>query len=155
PGRSRRACALRGFRRLRIRPMTRSVIVMASALDRRARTAGAWCDSQKLLAAINLGMFLDDHLSSVGYARNGEHLNQPRWVAQYQSALAFGARRPGLLAATMVDLDTPRARTRLADYDTVIQSLRLIRGPGRNVGSRQGRRWSEASGAIDRAGRVL
>jgi hypothetical protein len=129
--------------------------VMASQLDTRARTAGSWCDEQKLVAAINLGMFLDDHLSNVGFARSGGHVNQGRWSSKYQSALAFGPRRAGLPAAVLIDLDEPGARARLDEYDTVIQNLRLVRAPGKNVWTEQPRRWSEAAVAIDRAGRVL
>src|SRR5881394_3362367 len=61
--------------------------VMASAGDRRPRTAARWCEAEHLVAAINLGMYRDDHLSNVGYARSGAHVNQPRVSAQYQSAL--------------------------------------------------------------------
>jgi hypothetical protein len=129
--------------------------VMASAHDRRPRTAGAWCDAEHLVAAINLGMYRDDHLSNVGYARSGAHVNQSRLSTQYQSALLFGPRKPGLPPAALVDLDAPHARERLGDYDSVVQNLRLIRAPGRSVWSAQPRRWSEAAVASDDAGRIL
>ncbi|HEX9104575.1 MAG TPA: phosphodiester glycosidase family protein [Polyangia bacterium] len=129
--------------------------VMASARDRRPRTAGAWCDAERLVAAINLGMYREDHLTNVGYARSGAHVNQPHVVTQYQSALVFGPRRPGLPPAALLDLDAPHARERLDDYDTVVQNLRLIRAPGRSVWSAQPRRWSEAAVASDGAGRIL
>jgi hypothetical protein len=129
--------------------------VTASGLDRKPRTAGAWCDGEKLVAAINLGMYLEDHLSNVGFAKTGAHLNQKRWHPQYQSVLAFGPKKKGAPAAVMLDLDTPGARERAADYDNVIQNLRLIRAPGRSVWGPQPRRWSEAAVAIDREGRVL
>ncbi len=129
--------------------------VTASAFDRRSRTAGAWCDRQHLAAAINLGMYLDDHLSNVGYARLGAHVNQPHWNDKYQSVLAFAPKKPGLPAAAIVDLDEPGARERLADYDSVIQNLRLVRAPRKNVWSAQPRRWSESAVAIDGAGRIL
>ena len=129
--------------------------VMASARDRRPHTAGQWCDAEELVAAINLGMYRDDHLSNVGYARSGAHVNQPRVSAQYQSALVFGPRQPGLPPAALVDLDAPHARERLGNYDTVVQNLRLIRAPGRSVWNAQPRRWSEAAVASDDRGRIL
>lgn len=129
--------------------------VMATALDRKPRTAAAWCDEQHLLAAINLGMFLDDRLSNVGHAEAGGHVNQRRWVKKYQSVLALYPRRPGLPAAALVDLDAPGAQARLADYGTVIQNLRLIRSPGHNAWGPQPRKWSEAAVALDQKGRVL
>lgn len=129
--------------------------VMATAGDRRPRTAAAWCAEQHLVAAINLGMFLDDQLSNVGHAEGGGHVNQGRWVKKYQSVLAFGPRRKGVPAAAFIDLDAPGAQARLADYETVIQNLRLIRASGKNVWGAQARKWSEAAVAIDDKGRVL
>jgi len=129
--------------------------VMASAIDRTPRTASAWCASQRLVAAINLGMYMDDHLANVGHAHSGAHVNQKRWSSKYQSALAFDPLKPGIPSALLLDLDAPGARARLADYRTVVQNLRLVRAPGQNAWRPQPRRWSEAAVAIDRAGRVL
>jgi hypothetical protein len=136
-------------RRARLRAL------MASALDGRTRTAGSWCEEFGLSAAINLGMYQEDGLSNVGYARSGEHVNSQRWASSFKSALAFAARREDLDPAVLVDLDRDGAREQLGAYDTVIQNLRLIKAPGTNVWSRQERRWSEAALAMDGAGRIL
>jgi hypothetical protein len=128
--------------------------VMASALDKKPRTAAAFCDEQHLVAAINLGMYLPDHLSNVGHAHAGAHVNQKRWNPKYQSVLAFGPKKKGIPPAVLVDLDAPTAQ--LDDYETVIQNLRLIRAPGQSVWTQQqSRKWSEAAVAIDKSGRVL
>jgi hypothetical protein len=128
--------------------------IMASANDRRPRTAGAWCEREHLVAAINLGMYRDDHLSNVGYARSGTHVNQAH-LTQYQSALVFAPRKPGLPRATILDLDASISREQLASYETVVQNLRLIRAPRKSVWAAQQRRWSEAAVAVDASGRVL
>jgi hypothetical protein len=128
--------------------------VMASARDRQPRTAGAWCEREHLIAAINLGMYRDDHITNVGYARSGTHVNQPR-LTDYQSVLVIGPRKPGLPAATILDLDAPHALEQLGDYDTAVQNLRLIRAPGKSVWAAQPRRWSEAAVAVDGGGHVL
>lgn len=129
--------------------------VMASEHDRRTRTAGEWCRDFDLAVAINLGMFQTDYLSNVGYARDGDHVNHGRWVETYKAAVAFGPREAGVPAAAIVDLDEPGARDDLDRYETVVQNLRLVRAPGRNVWSRQERRWSEAALAQDGEGRLL
>jgi len=129
--------------------------VMASADDRKARTAGAWCHERKLAVAINLGMYRDDRLTNVGHAHAPGHVNNGHWSDKYRSALAFGPKRADLPAAAMVDLDAPGAQAELADYTTVIQNLRLIRAPGRGVWAKQDRRWSEAAVAADRTGHIL
>jgi hypothetical protein len=128
---------------------------MASEHDGRSRTAAEWCEHRDLAVSINMGMYQTDYSSNVGYARDGEHLNQRRLVSKYKSALAFGAKKPGLARAAMIDLDEPGAEARLDDYETVIQNLRLIKAPGKNVWSKQERRWSEAAIAMDREGRIL
>jgi hypothetical protein len=125
--------------------------IMASAGDGRARTAGDWCRERKLAVAINMGMFRDDKRTNAGHAHAPGHVNNARWNPKYNSALAFGGAAP----AVMLDLDAPEAKERLSPYATVIQNLRLIRGPGRNVWSAQDKRWSEAAVAVDRSGRVL
>jgi hypothetical protein len=129
--------------------------VMASEHDQRRRSARKWCLDFGLAVAINLGMYQQDHLSNVGYARSGEHVNNARWVPAYKSALGFGP-RPGVTpAALIVDLDEAGSRERLDRYGTVVQNLRLIKSPGRNVWSKQEKRWSEAAIAIDGEGRIL
>lgn len=141
---------------VRVDPSLASLRVgMASALDRKSRTAGAWCDAQRLLATINLGMFHDDRLRNVGYARSGEHVNHGRWVSKYHSVLVIGPKRPGLKPAAVLDLDAPGSRELLPDYETVVQNLRLIRAPGQNVWGQGPRRWSEAAVAMDKGGRIL
>jgi hypothetical protein len=129
-------------------------VVMASATDGRTRTAGEWCRTHKLAVAINMGMYRDDKRTNAGHAHAPGHVNNARWNPKYNSALAFGA-HAGAPAAALLDLDSPGAREKLADYPTVVQNLRLIRAPGRGVWSQQERRWSEAAVAVDRDGRVV
>ena len=100
-------------------------------------------------------MYQEDHLANVGYLRNGDHMNNPRWASSYKAAFAFGPRSEDLPPAMMVDLDEPERRTILERYRTVVQNLRLIKGNGRNVWSRQERRWSEVAMAMDGEGRLL
>lgn len=144
------------FHVVRVDPaVARLRAVMATAAGGERRTAGAWCEREQLAAAINLGMFLDDGLRNVGHAHSGGHVNHATWVGKYQSVLAFGPRRRGVPAARIVDLDTPGAKESLADYDTVVQNLRLIKAPAQNAWKPQPRRWSEAAVAVDARGRVL
>lgn len=129
--------------------------VLASEQQVPLRTAGDWAEGLGLSVAINAGMFQTDYQSNVGYLRNGTHANNRNWSTKYLSVLAFGAKRPGLPSAVLLDLDAPGAREALADYHTVIQNLRLIRGEGQNVWKPGRRQWSEAAIGIDRSGRIL
>jgi len=129
--------------------------LMASELDGRSRTAGAWCEEFDLAVAINLGMYQTDMQSNVGYARNGDHVNSSRWASKYKSVLAFAPTRGGIPRASLFDIESRDARGPLEGYGTVIQNLRLIGAPGNNVWTRQDERWSEAAIAMDRTGHIL
>jgi hypothetical protein len=127
---------------------------LASETGSRAQTAGEWCRASRLIVAINLGMFQDDQRSNVGYLRHGRHLNNRRWNA-YRSVLALNPAAGSLPAALWVDLESAKPDPRLADYDLVVQNLRLIAAERRNVWSPGDRRWSEAALAVDTQGRLL
>ena len=129
--------------------------VMAGHLDGRVRPAAAWCREQSLAVAINMGMYRDDQRTNSGYARAGSYVNNRRWIVKYKTALAFGPSKAAAPAVVMADLDDAHEKERLADYQTVVQNLRLIRAPGRGVWPQQERRWSEAAVALDKAGHVL
>ena len=138
----------------------RLVVLLASRGDKKGQTAARWAQHRRLAAAINLGMFRQDHLTNVGYLRAAGHLNNPRWVGKYRSVLVLHPRGGKLPAAALLDITgslksfTPR----LVSYRTVVQNLRLIRSAGaagRGVWTRQQKRWSEAAVAMDREGRLL
>jgi len=129
--------------------------VMASEHDGKRRRARDWCLDFGLAVAINLGMYQQDRLSNVGYARNGEHVNNAHWASTYKSVLGFGPKPDVSPAALIVDLDEEGSHEQLDGYGTVVQNLRLLKSPGRNVWSKQERRWSEAAIAIDGEGRIL
>jgi len=131
----------------------------ASRLDGEKRTTRVWSAERKLAAAINLGMFQQDHLSNVGYARTAGHVNNPRWN-NYQSVFLAGPKEEGLPRAQLIDLDQPGARELVEKYRTVVQNLRLIKrdgteGAGVNVWGASEKSWSEAAVAMDRRGRIL
>jgi len=128
---------------------------MASEPGEESRTAQEWCAAKDLVAVINLGMYAMDMRSNVGFARKGAHLNNGRQGAKYKSFLVFDPRRAGIAPAAILDAEDPQLHKLLADYDVVIQNLRLIRAPGQNVWSKQKKRWAEAAIAADAEGRIL
>jgi len=128
---------------------------IAKQLGGEARTAGAWCDNPRVAAVINAGMYNEDMVTHTGYLRVGERVHNRHWAKKYQSIFLLGPRRKGLPAATIRDAGPDGKAADHADYDTVIQNLRLIRDPGVNVWSASGRRWAEAAIALDRDGHIL
>lgn len=129
-------------------------LALASAGDAGTATAGAWCQREGLLVAINAGMYETDHLSNVGHLAHAGHVNQARWNA-YQSVLLFGPTDAGLPAARVLDRDAADAAALTRRYRSQVQNLRLIKGQGQSVWKPNGRAWSEAAVAEDDRGRVL
>jgi hypothetical protein len=119
------------------------------------RTASRWAEERGFVVAINAGMFEMDHRSNVGRLVAGKHENNPRWKSAYQSALVFGPLKEGLPKAQVLDLDAPGAREVASSYSSLVQNLRLIKSPGVSVWKKNGRAWSEAAVAQDKAGRIL
>jgi hypothetical protein len=140
---------------VRIDPRKRRLeAVMAGGDDGKLRAAGAWCRERHLAVAINLGMYEKDERTNTGYARKDRYVNNGHWGTKYRAALGFAPTKPGAPPVLMADLDKPGDKERLADYGTVVQNLRLVRG-GHNMWTKQDRRWSEAAVGVDKQGRVL
>jgi len=132
-------------------------VMCATASSQRAerRTAGDWCRKVGLAVAINAGMFASDGISNVGYLRSKGHVNNPKWNA-YRSVLCLYPSKAGLRTVRWLDREKGLPSQAIAkDYSIVVQNLRLIRSPGRNVWEMGPKRWSEAAVALDRRGRLL
>ena len=101
-------------------------------------------------------MFKTDGKTHVGFMRFREHTNNGS-TNNYQSVAAFDPHGPKSLPFHIFDLDAPRVTMQsiLKDYDSAVQNLRLIKGPGSNQWGKQDRMWSEAALGEDSAGRVL
>lgn len=128
---------------------SRIVVRAASALDGEKLTAAQWARREKLAVVINAGMYETDFSTHTGYLRIGNHRNNGAWVNAYQSL--FVVKESG--AATLLDTRSlPKNHER---FEAVVQNLRLIAGPGKNVWTQQPKRWSEAALALDASGRIL
>ncbi|MCP5049083.1 MAG: phosphodiester glycosidase family protein [bacterium] len=118
-------------------------------------TAKEWCNKYKLITAINAGMFQQDYKSNVGYMKNFKHINNKRVSSKYLSVAAFNPVNESGEVFKMFDTDETPMKTILADYNTVVQNLRLIKRPGQNRWSRQNKKWSEAALGQDKEGNIL
>ena len=134
-------------------------LIAAKQFDREIKTASAWAREHKLLVAVNAGMFLRDGLTSVGYMRNFGHVNNPRLNKKYNAIMAFnrmgGAPGVQVPEVQVIDRRCQDFGSLRREYNTLIQSIRMIDCRRRNVWSKQPRRWSMVITAMDGAGRVL
>jgi len=143
------------FHVVRVDPAKAGLRAYAASLDRvEARTAAEWAKRKNLAVVINAGMFdIDDRRAHSGYFRIGDHTNSGHWVRSYKSALLV-PRSSQPPPARLIDLDGDEV-PELSDYAVVVQYLRLIKSPGTNVWTENGRRWSEAAVAMTRGGEIL
>jgi len=144
---------------LRIDPKLWELVLIGKSWngESKNRTARDWCESHKLTAATNAGMFGSDYTTHVGYLGTKEHVNNSH-VNKYMSVAAFDPKKgKGLPEFRIFDMDDPGATmdTILGDFFSVVQNLRLIKRPGENRWPQQDKMWSEAALGEDSSGRVL
>lgn len=130
-------------------------LILASEHGKKSRTAAQWCKEFNLVSAINAGMYREDMITNVGYLRNGPHVQNKRWNNHYKSVLAFDPKREGIPPGVLIDLDESDAMKYLADYNAVLQNLRLLKADAVNVWAKQDKKWSETAVGMDKDGRVL
>ncbi|MGC4122626.1 MAG: phosphodiester glycosidase family protein [Myxococcales bacterium] len=118
--------------------------------------AATWLKERGLVAVTNAGMFkLEDGVSTVGYARAGTKVLNGDWKKEYGAALVFGPRKAGLPAVQILDRGCDDLVKASADYDYVMQSIRMIDCKGRNSWGPRKQRYSSVIAAVDAAGRLL
>jgi hypothetical protein len=135
---------------VRIDPKQATIVARAkSAGHGESVTAAEWSRRLGAVAVINAGMYETDYSTHTGLMWIGAHRNNARWVGKYKSVLLLGP--PGV---SMIR-DASALPADAGSWSAIVQNLRLIRGPGRNVWSKTEERWSEAAVAMDRSGRLL
>ena len=106
------------------------------------------------MAAINASMYQTDRRTSVSLMRSPAHVNNPH-LSKDMTVLAFGPKRPGLAPVALIDRECDDWERLLGDYDTAVQSIRMVDCHGRNVWAAREERWSVAGVGMDAGGRVL
>jgi len=118
-------------------------------------TVKEWSKKYNLIGAINVGMFLEDYKSNVGYMKNYGYVNNNRINKKYMSVAAFNPKNKASDPIRIFDIDERKIEAIIQDYYTVIQNLRLIKKPAENRWSNQDRKWSEVALGQDKDGNVL
>lgn len=113
-----------------------------------------WMREQKLVAAINAGMFEPDG-STTGYSRIGTDVLTSAWKAEYGAFLAFDPADASLPAVSILDSECDDVRALEKRYRVVLQSMRLVDCKGANLWQPSRRTWSTAALGVDNGGRVL
>lgn len=141
---------------LRIDPELFDFRLYASAAHKHpALTLGQWADSHDLVAAINASMYLPDGVTSTGYMRQDDYINNKRLVRRFGAFFVAGPRQEGLPRADILSREDPQWQERLGQYRLVIQNYRMINDERRILWSPGGPLYAISAVAEDGAGKIL
>ncbi|MFW6324052.1 MAG: phosphodiester glycosidase family protein [Desulfovibrionales bacterium] len=115
-----------------------------------------WAEKYDLLAAVNAGMYQENHTTSTGYMKNFGHFNNPSINPLYGAFLAFNPKQENLPPVLIVDRQhSPDWREIISSYDSVVQNYRMISSKGKNLWPPSEKRFPVACIAIDEKGEIL
>jgi hypothetical protein len=121
-------------------------------------TAPDWAERQGAqavaVAIINASMFQADGVTSIGYMRDGERANNPRW-SKDNAVFAAGPLRKALPETRILDRTCEGWEELSKQYRVLVQNIRMLDCEGRNTWAAGTRKWSTASVGTDGEGRVL
>ena len=129
-------------------------LLCASEQDGKKLTVKEWALEFGLIAAINAGMYQTDELTSVGYMKNFNHVNNPR-INGYKAVLAFNRIDRSVPPIQIIDRQCQNFAGLRSKYQTLFQGIRMISCDGRNVWKQQADKWSTAAVGIDQDGHAL
>ena len=131
------------------------VLLSADEHGDEIRTTSEWAQEFDLAAAINAGMYREDGLTSVGFMKNFSHVNNRHVVKHYKAALAFNPEDDELPPAQLIDFECQNFGSLKKQYQSVVQSIRMIDCDGNVVWSQQDEQHSITALAADTRGRIM
>ena len=114
----------------------------------------SWMRNEKLVAAINAGVFEANGITT-GYSRIGGRVLNPDWKSKYGAVLAIDPNDPALPSAAILDSECDDLNEQQKHYRVVLQGMRMIDCKGANMWPTAPRIWSTAALGIDDQGRLL
>lgn len=129
-------------------------LVTAKEHMKENKTAKDWAKENKLLAAINAGMFLDDGKTNTGLMKNFEFVNNAKQSGD-KSVVAFNRKDESVPEFQLIDLECHNWEMLQDKYNTYSQGIRMIDCRGNNKWTQQDKKWSMVSIGTDKEGNVL
>ena len=140
---------------LRIDPSQFHFILCAASAKSEAKPLSQWAHDYALLAGINASMYLKDGITSTGYLREKEHVNNPRIHQRFGAFFVAQPKKQGIPSAAILEREDPNLQEKLAQYDLVIQNFRLIGQGGQILWPKSGPLHPIACVGQDKDGKVL
>jgi len=126
----------------------------SAAEDGVSRTARDWAEKAGAVAVTNAAMFQADGSTSVSLMATRHHVNNGH-VSRDRTVLAFDRRNVAVPPIQIIDRTCQDFERVRANYDSFVQSIRMISCTRQNVWTQQEAAWSTALVATDNEGRVM
>lgn len=131
-------------------------LLMSSKTRQKPLTLKEWSDKYKLIAVINASMFWKDQMTSTGYMRSKEYINQKLIHKKYGGFFVFDPKVKGLPYATIIErTNQDNLISSLKNYNNVIQNFRMISKNRENLWEERDKAYSVAAIGIDNKQNIL
>ncbi len=108
-------------------------LVCSTENDTTFRTVDEWCKLKGCVAGFNAGMYsLKKSTIGMGYLRNFDHFNNGEFRSVYKAIAAFNRKTGAVPDFDIFDLEKEKWETIESQYNSFLQSIRMIDG-NRNV----------------------
>ena len=117
-------------------------------------SAKDWVEKFNLIAAINAGMYQEDHKTSVGYLIAEGHKNNGH-LGRDNAILAFDPKESGIPSIQIIDRTCQSFKDLKPKYNSFLQGIRMITCDQKNTWEKGGKKWPTAALAINKNKNVL
>lgn len=140
---------------LRINPAHFDFTVETATSEGQPLPLDGWVTRKGLIAATNASMYLPDGVTSTGYLRADQTINNGRVVSKFGAFFVAGPDSPDLPGANVLDRSTDDWENLLPHYRMVVQNYRMISSDRRLLWKPGGPRHSISAVARDGTGAIL
>lgn len=140
---------------LRIDPAHFDFTVETASSEGQPLSLDGWAARKGLIAATNASMYLPDGVTSTGYLRTGETVNNGRVVSKFGAFFVAGPDSPDLPGADLLDRSTDDWENLLPHYRMVVQNYRMISSDRRLLWKPGGPKHSISAVGRDGTGAIL
>lgn len=129
-------------------------LLTSTEYGREPQTVRRWAEDFGLIAAVNAGMYQEDHRTSVGFLQNFDHVNNPH-VNKNRTIFAFNPTDSTFPPAQIIDRTCQDFEALRPKYRSFLQSIRMLSCRQENVWSPRQKAWSIVALGMDKQGRIL
>jgi hypothetical protein len=114
-----------------------------------------WAEDFQLTAVVNAGMYARDYITSVGFLKSGDYVNNSRFQDNFNALLACRPKSENIPPVQIIDLQCENFSQWRDSYHSFLQSIRMIDCQQENVWQPQPQKWSITALGMDKSGYLL